>query len=216
MVLDDIGSATHPRPGLYRFGARDGSTRRYTVWAGLVDVPTERSLQIVWMVSRGRRGRVRSHRWTTLAMEGERSWSVVESGRALVSFDDVQTAWPNRSDALLALRLLRPRLAEAIAALGEGGEITVVGPGLWQRPRTVRLEASRHGDVLAVDVTGLEPARLELSLGDATEVSILSRPWPPVVDVHSVDDWQTDQPSPAPTSWADAVEQLGEALSIPT
>lgn len=195
MIFDDAGSVGNLRPGLYRFGARDGSTRRYSVWVGLVDVATERSLQILWSV---RRGRVRSQRLLTLAMEGERSWCVVESGRALVSFDDVQTGWPTRSDALLLLRLLRPRLAEAVATLMERGERTIVGPGLWQRPRTVRLAVRRHHEVLAIDVAGLEPARLELSPGEDSEAGILQAQWPPIVEVSAVDDWQVSQPSPAP------------------
>lgn len=213
MIFDDMSSVGSPRPGLYRFGARDGSKRRYSLWAGLVDAVSERSLQILWSV-RHVRGQVRSQRVLTLAMEGERSWCVVESGQALVSFDDVQTGWPPRADALLPLRLLRPRLAEAIATLMEGGERTIVGPGLWQRPRTVRLALQRHDEVLAIDVTGLEPARLELSLGDDTEADILSAPWPPVVDVGTVDNWQLPQPSPVPDTWADAVAQLRRALSV--
>lgn len=126
----------------------------------------------------------------------------------------MQTGWPTRSDALLPLRLLqKPHLAEAIATLLEGGQRTVVGPGLWQRPRTVRVAARRHGELLAVDVTGVEPARLELGPGEVTEVGILSAQWPPIVDVGSVEAWQSFEPSPAPASWADAVVQLREALS---
>lgn len=147
-------------------------------------------------------------------MEGAESWVVVESGRALVSFEEVQTGWPTRSDALLPLRLLRrPHLAEAIATLMEGGQRTVVGPGLWQRPRTVRVAARRHREVLAVDVTGVEPMRLELGPGEVTEAGILSAQWPPVIEEGPVEDWQFFQPSPAPASWVDAVVALRDALS---
>jgi hypothetical protein len=214
MIFEDMDRVGDPHRGLYRFGARDGSTRRYRVWAGLVDVTTERSLQIVWQVRRSARRRVRSHRSLTLAMEGRGGWGVVESGRALVSFAEVQTGWPTRSDALLPLRLLRePDLAEAIATLLEGGRRAGVGPGLWQRPRTVHVAARRYGELLAVDVKGVEPARLELGPGEVAEAGILSAQWPPVIDVGSVEDWQFFEPSLAPASWADAAIRLREALS---
>lgn len=69
LIFEDMDRVGDPRRGLCRFGARDGSKRRYRVWVGLVDVTTERSLQIIWHVRRGARGRVRSHRFVTLAME---------------------------------------------------------------------------------------------------------------------------------------------------
>lgn len=217
MILDDIGLVRRPQPGVYRFCARAGSSRRYGLWVGLADATADRSLQMLWGV-RPRLGPGRSARsWliTTLAGEESSTWPVVDSGRAMVSFDEL---WyrPVLADALLPLKLVRPRLTDAVDLLTREGSQQRWAPG--RRRRRVHISAQPLDSLLTIRVAGLVPEHIVIGPAEAGEEEAIPSRWPPIVEIgwppiRQVKDWPRRRPSAAPTTWSAAFLHLRQVFN---
>lgn len=140
--------------------------------------------------------------------EGGNTWLVVDHGHALTSFSIPGLVV--KLDALLALRLLTPRLQTSLDALRREPMQEVRGPiGWWGRVATARVEAHQSDGALHIDVgRPLGPLHMTMAPAEVGESRVIPRAWPPVVEPHQVRGWPEPMEIALPTTWHAALQLL--------